>query len=152
MSRPSGSPGDAQRRAVALLLTAEQRADQVLDRHEGMARNQRALSDRMAWLAPPMRMNDLVAELAGNGHTRWDAQMVRVAEFHDRRQRHFVDIAQRGDRLSLSAFQQRPVPGPEPLAARSEAGAARVITTLGWLALCSGLLVILAARGLKQAI
>jgi len=35
-------------------------------------------------LVPAVLVNDALVELAGDGHTRWDAYLARIGEFHRR--------------------------------------------------------------------
>lgn len=103
------APGAApERRALALVLAADQRADAVLTRHEALVRQQRDLTSALSVFSPAMRVNDTLAELAGNGHNRWDAYLQRVDQFHGQWQDFFVARAQSGTRLGSADLAQFP--------------------------------------------
>lgn len=103
------APGvTAERRALALVLAADQRADAVLTRHETLVRQQRELTALLSLLSPAMRVNDSLTELAGNGHSRWDDYLQRVDRFHGEWQGFFVARAESGTRLGSVDLAQFP--------------------------------------------
>jgi ABC-2 type transport system permease protein len=146
----AASPTSADQRRLGLLLATQSRADQVLDRHEAMVQQQRTLSDRLAFLNPPMLINDLLAEVAGNGQTRWDAHLQEVKAFHATWQNYFVALAQRGSRVGLEDMAQWPRWPNAARAAMSAQSSARVLPTLVWVGVCAFVLVLLSQRSLAR--
>lgn len=126
---------ERQRRTLELTLAADQRADDTLARHEAMVESQRLLGDRLAYLAPPVLINDALVELAGNGHTRWNAFLREVRAFHRRWQDFFVGFARRGATLAAADYAAFPRPQDLRLPAWTADSAARVLGALAWVAL-----------------
>lgn len=143
-------PGDAarrDRRALALLRAADQRADAVLARHDSaVAANQR-LAERLAVVSPPMLLNDALAALAGNGRDRWDAHLADVAAFHKVWQDFFVGYAERG--AKLTSVDQAAMPRFERSAASTWVGSVawRVAATA---ALLAGATVVILAWAIRR--
>jgi ABC-2 type transport system permease protein len=123
---------EQQRRTLELTLAADRRADEMLARHEAMVQAQRLLSDRLSLLAPPILVNDAIVELAGNGHTRWNAFLRDVRAFHQRWQAYFVGFAQRGAALTAADYAEFPRPQRLELPAWSGDSAIRVLSALAW--------------------
>lgn len=147
----AGSASSAERRTLALTLAADRRADEVLSRHEALVQQQRRLTERLGLLSPPLLVNDALAELAGNGPSRWGAYLQRVDSFHGRWQGHFVALAERGQRLSSADLTRWP---------RFEAGSVgvwapgawqRVLLAWGVLLLAAAVLGVRALRALRHA-
>ena len=141
----------AESRRLAVLLAADQRADSVLERHEAMVRQQRTLSDGLAFLSPAVLMNDALAELAGTGQTRWDRHLEGVAAFHRRWQAFFVERAQRGARIATDDARQWPRWEPVAAAAPDRSASARVAVAVLWTAALAAVLAGLAGRRLTRA-
>jgi len=146
------APGDARtRRTLEVTLAADARADEVLERQEALIRDQRRLCDRLAYLSPPILFHDALAELAGNGHVRWDDYLARVAAFHDVWKSFFVDRASRGAMLTLGDYEAFPrfpevASGPSaPLAS-----ARRVAASLAGIALAAAALLAWSSRRLPR--
>ncbi|MFO0818305.1 MAG: ABC transporter permease subunit [Pirellulales bacterium] len=99
---------DRTRRTLAVTVAADARADILLAHHEAQVQAQRRLSDRLAFLVPPALINDALAELSGNGHSRWDNYLARVGDFHTRWQAFFVERASRDSTLTTADYQSFP--------------------------------------------
>lgn len=126
------------RRAVAVSLAAEARAEQLLARHELQIEAQQQAVGRAAWGAPPVLMAHWLADLAGNGPVRWRAHLQAVAQFHGQWRSYFVARASRGQHLA-SADAAR-LPRWQAAAAPATPPAERAAPPLLWLALSAGLL------------
>ena len=114
-------------------------------------RRQRNLTDRLGLLSPPLVVNAALANLAGNGHARWDAYLQALDNFHDQWQAHFVGMAQRGSRVKVADLSDF----PRYTAARQDTWASGTAASLagacGLLALCTLLLGVLASQKLRGA-
>jgi len=140
------------RRTLEVTLAADARADEVLARQEARVREQRRLSDRLAFLAPPALVHDAVAELAGNGHTRWDDYLVRVGAFHKTWQKFFVERAQRGAALRTADYALFPrFEARVAQAAFSPQSGWRVLVAVTWVAVVTVGLLHWAGRRLSRA-
>lgn len=95
-------------RAVAVVFAADRRADEVLAAHEARVQAQRRLSARLSWWVPSIRMYQSMADLSGTGHARWDRFLSELSDFHDAWQAHFLNLAQRGQRLTVADFESFP--------------------------------------------
>lgn len=95
-------------------MAADARADSVLAEQEARIFRQRRLAERLAFLLPPSLVYDGVAELAGNGHTRWDDYLWRVGAFHATRREYFVVRARAGEPLAVSDYALFPRFDPTP--------------------------------------
>ena len=140
-------------RTLAVTLAADARSDVVLAQHEAQVQAQRRLSDRIAFLVPPSLINDVIAELAGNGHTRWDDYLARVSEFHATWQEFFVARAQRGARLTSADYSA--LPRFDVVAVRSSRLASshqRVLQSVVWVGVITLLLLLTSARRFSRAI
>lgn len=147
-ARNSGD--DRNQRTLAITLAADERADAVLADHESEVRAQRRLSDRMAFLVPPVLINDAIAELAGNGHTRWDDFLARIDEFHSQWQGFFVERARRNESLSAADYRAFPkFDASESETTRLSTSSRRVLTSLAWVGLIAAALLAWATRRLS---
>lgn len=142
---------DRERRTLALTLLADQRADEVLARHEAQVRRQRSLTDRLGLLSPPLVVNAALVNLAGNGHARWDAYLQAVDSFHDRWQAHFVGMAQRGARVQAADLSDFPRYTVARQGTWAPGMTASLAVACGLLALCTLLLGVLASQKLRGA-
>jgi ABC-2 type transport system permease protein len=124
---------ERERQALRLTLEADRRADAVLARHEALVRDQRGLSDRLSWLAPPVRVHEALAEIAGNGPSRWDAYLAQIDAFHERFQGFFVGLAANGVRLGSQGLALRPAGAAVVLPSTVNAGLSRLWET--WIGL-----------------
>jgi ABC-2 type transport system permease protein len=138
------APGDDRTaRALEVTLAADARADAMLADQEARVRRQRLLADRLALVLPACLVHDAVAELAGNGHTRWDDYLARVAAFHARWRAFFVAKSRAGAGLTVADYDRFPrfeaVPtgaGPGPAgASRRRVATAGLLVALAALAL-----------------
>ena len=147
----SAAPGnDRERRTLALTLVADQRADEVLARHETQVRLQRGLTDRLGLLSPPLLANEALVNLAGNGHARWDAHLQAVDAFHGQWQGFFVGLVQRGARLQGADLAQFPRFAAARLGTWAPGTAASLWAANGVLLLSTLLLTALAWRRLRH--
>lgn len=126
------------RRAVAVSLAAEARAEALLARHEQQIDAQQQAVGRAAWWAPPVLMEHWLADLAGNGPARWRAHLQAVAQFHSQWRSFFVERAGRGQQLISADAAQLPrwTTGPQSVAPLGE----RLAPPLLWLGLAAALL------------
>lgn len=147
----AAATGGRGNRALSLMRAADRRADAVLARHEAQTRRQRDFADRLAWLAPPLGANDALAELAGNGQTRWSAHLKNVFAFHERWQKFFVDSARGGAMLTVADYGRFPRFDAPDLPALDRASGLRVLSSLGWLALLAVVLLAAARRRLSRS-
>ena len=99
---------DRTRRTLAVTVAADARADAMLVNHEAQVQAQRRFSDRLAFLVPPVLINDALAELSGNGHSRWDNYLARIGDFHSRWQAFFVERASRDAPLTTADYKSVP--------------------------------------------
>ena len=99
---------DRTRRTLAVTVAADARADAMLVNHEAQVQAQRRFSDRLAFLVPPVLINDALAELSGNGHSRWDNYLARIGDFHSRWQAFFVERASRDAPLTTADYKSFP--------------------------------------------
>ncbi|MFO0909047.1 MAG: DUF3526 domain-containing protein [Isosphaeraceae bacterium] len=122
------------RRTLDVTLRADIRADAVLVEQNTKVRNQRRLSDRVAVLAPPALANDILAELAGAGHTQYDQFLERVELFHQEFRGFFVDRARRETALTAEDYAHFPRFAPSYThTSLSEPSLRRILTSLTWL-------------------
>jgi hypothetical protein len=137
--------------ALAVILAADARADAMLANHEAQVRAQRRLSDRLAFLVPPVLMNDVIVELAGNGPTRWDGYLERIGTFQARWQSFFVERASRGAALTSADYSLFPrFESSEAQAKGLDASAGRVSIELAWVGAVAMALLGCAARRLSR--
>jgi ABC-2 type transport system permease protein len=137
---------------LAVTVAADSRADAVLASQEDRIREQRRLSDRLSLLAPPALVNDAIAELAGNGHTRWDDYLSRIGEFHGRWRSFFVDRAARGQALSSADYPDFPRFEPSDSGSGWFASSTlRVLLSLAWVGAVAIALLAWADRRLSRA-
>ncbi|WP_165250490.1 DUF3526 domain-containing protein [Paludisphaera soli] len=149
-AKPAGD--GRSRRTLEVTIAADARADEVLARQEARIREQRALCDRLAFLAPPIMFHDALAELAGNGHTRWDDYLARVADFHETWKSFFVDRAGRDARLTADDYAHFPRFDPDASGpASADASARRVAASLASIALAAVVLFAWSTRRLARA-
>jgi len=104
----NGAIDNRTQRTLAITVAADVRADAVLANHEEQVQAQRRLSDRLAFLVPPALINDALAELAGNGHTRWDDLLNRIDKFHGQWRDFFVARASRNAPLTTADYHRFP--------------------------------------------
>lgn len=144
--------GDARTQlALAVTLAADARADAMLANHEAQVRAQRRLSDRLAFLVPPVLINDAIVELAGNGPTRWDDYLERIGKFHVRWQSFFVDRASRGAALTSADYKLFPrFESSEAQMQSLGAIAPRVLLALTWVGAISVAMHLYAARRISH--
>jgi ABC-2 type transport system permease protein len=139
------------RRTLAVTLAADARADTVLAEQEARVREQRRLSDRLAFLVPPALVNDAIVELAGSGHTRWDDYIARVGEFHVRWRDFFVERAKRGAALTTADYPLFPrFQSSEDRAGWFGASVLRVLVALTWVGAVAAALLVWADRRLSH--
>ncbi|SIO66584.1 ABC-2 type transport system permease protein [Singulisphaera sp. GP187] len=150
--RSAGDRGDARsKQTLAVTLAADARADAMLANHEAQVRAQRRLSDRLAYLVPPVLINDAIVELAGNGPTRWDDYLERIGRFHTRWQSFFVDRASQG--VALTSADYKAFPRFASSVAQTQGLATitwRVLTALTWVAAISTAIYLYAARRISH--
>lgn len=134
-------------------LAADVRADAVLAEQEARVRGQRRLADRLALLVPPALIYDTLAELAGNGHTRWDDYVARVGGFHKTWQSFFVERAQRRSALTTADFARFPrFPASDTSAACPGTSGERVIFALAWVGAVTAALFVWSDRRLSRGL
>jgi hypothetical protein len=92
----------------------------------------------------------LLAEVAGNGQTRWDAHLQEVKSFHATWQNYFVALAQSGSRVGLADMALWPRWPHAARAAIDEQSSARVWPTLVWVTVCAFALVLWSQRSLAR--
>lgn len=148
---PAAGGDDRTRRTLEVTVAADARADAMLAEQETRILRQRRLDERLAYLLPPCLLHDTVAELAGNGHTRWDDYLERVAAFHARWKGFFVAKARAGEALGVADYARFPrfdaTPDGSTSARRS---VARVVSSLGVLAAMTAALGLASVRRLSR--
>jgi ABC-2 type transport system permease protein len=150
--RPAHGGDDRTRRTLDVILAADARADAVFAQQERRVREQRRLADRLAFLSPPALILDSIAELAGNGHTRWDDYLVRVGEFHKTWQAFFVDRARRDAALTVADYADFPQFKAYPAASSWQATSlTRVTVALSSVALTTLALLFWSSRRLARS-
>jgi ABC-2 type transport system permease protein len=148
---PNAGADDLTRRTVDVTVAADARADAMLAEQESLILRQRRLAERLAYLLPPCLVHDVVAELAGNGHTRWDDYLERVATFHARWREFFVTKARAGEPLTVADYEHLPrfdATPDESGSARSSI--ARVGCSLGMVAAVAATLALASVRRLSR--
>ena len=130
-SRPDGGGATRQQRrqqqrTLAVTLAADARADAVLAEQEARVREQRRLSDRLAFLVPPALVNDAIVELAGSGHTRWTTTSPGSGNFR------------RGGAISSSNGPSEVRPSPAPTTRASPGSSPRTTGRAGSVSACGG--------------
>ncbi|MFO0960061.1 MAG: DUF3526 domain-containing protein [Isosphaeraceae bacterium] len=139
------------RRTLDVTVAADARADAMLADQEARILRQRRFAERLAYGLPPCLMNDAVAELAGNGHTRWDDYLARVAAYHARWRDFFVSKARSGESLSAEDYGQFPrFDAASEASAASRGCIARVASSLAAIAAMTGVLAIASIRRLSR--
>lgn len=142
---------DRTRQTLDVTLAADARADEVLADQERRVKEQRHLCDRLAFLAPPILFHDAVAELAGNGHTRWDDYLARVGMFHKTWKTFFVERAKQNTALTTTdyaRFPRFPVYGSRFVLPAE--GRKRIAWSLAWICTVVAVLLIWADRRLLR--
>ena len=144
---------DRTQRTLAVTLAADARADTVLANHEAQVQAQRRLSDRLAFLVPPALVNDAIAELAGNGHTRWDEYLARINQFHTHWQTFFVERARRDGILTTADYESFPRFNPaDSQSTWLTASLQRVLPSMIWLGAITAVLLLTAMRRLSRTV
>lgn len=105
---PRDGAAERTRRAVAVSEAAEARADRLLAQHEAQVQAQQQAIGRAAWWVPPVLMEHWLAELAGNGATRWQAHQQALTRFHAQWREFFVGRSLRGEPLRVADAAQFP--------------------------------------------
>lgn len=131
---------------LALLHAADNDADERLREHDHQTHLQRALSDRLSWWIPSMRIYPAMWDLAGAGHARWDAFLGQVHTFHGQWQDHFVAYARKEQRLKAADYAQFPRPAQERIPVWQPDALMTLWQALLVLAVQSGVLLALARR------
>jgi ABC-2 type transport system permease protein len=139
------------RRTLEVTVAADARADTILADQESQILRQRRLAEQFAFLLPPCLLYDAVAELAGNGHTRWDDYLERVAAFHARWREFFVQKARAGEPLATADYVHFPrfdaIPNEFGPTRRS---IARVAWSLGMVAAVTAAVALASVRRLSR--
>ena len=104
----AGSTAERTRRALAVTLAADARADQLLAAQDARIRRRQGLVAQAAWAVPSLLMQQWLADLAGSGTQRWHQHVQAVSGFHDRWQAFFLGRAQQGMRLSSTDRHRLP--------------------------------------------
>lgn len=145
-------PGDRQTlRTLDVTVAADARSDAMLAEQDARILRQRRLAERLAYSLPPCLMHDAIAELSGNGHTRWDGFLARVAAFHARWREFFVARARDGRMLTSADYEAFPrfeADGEEVGASRESL--ARVATSLGAVATITAVVALAAGSRLSR--
>ncbi len=146
-------PGDDRTaRTLAVTVAADARADAILNDQDGLVRRQRELSDRLAYLMPACLLQDALAELAGNGQTRWDDYLSRVATFHAAFRHFFVAKANARESLTTADYGRFPRFDPKVESeAALRASLGRVVQSLSAVALVTLALSLAAVRRLSRS-
>ncbi len=145
-----GTKAERTQHTLDVTLAADRRADAVLAEQEARVRVQRRLADRLALLVPPAFIYDTLAELAGNGHTRWDDYVARVGQYHKTWQSFFVERAKRGSALTTADFARFPrFPASDTSVAWPGTSGERVIFALAWVGAVTAALFVWADRRLS---
>jgi ABC-2 type transport system permease protein len=135
-------------RRLAVQEAANARVEAVMAHHEEQLARQRALADRLSFLAPALLIYRSVADIAGSGDQRYLEFSRRVDEFHGRWREFFWSRARAGKPLTQEDYAALPRFSAETAVASAPAGvAARLGAGVGLPAL---LLAILALRGLRR--
>lgn len=148
---PVAGGDDRTLRTLEVTVAADARADAMLAEQEAKILQQRRLAERLSYLLPPCLLNDAVAELAGNGHIRWDDYLGRVATFHARWREFFVAKARAGEPLTTGDYANFPRFDPAPgesVVIRASLG--RVGSALATVAAFTAVLAVVAARRLSR--
>jgi ABC-2 type transport system permease protein len=77
------------------------------EQQEVLARRKR-MADAMRFLSPVMLMQDIVAELSGNGSVRHSSFLRQIDQFHDQWRTFFIKRAEQGMRLDGNAYDSFP--------------------------------------------
>ncbi|MBL8328556.1 MAG: DUF3526 domain-containing protein [Rubrivivax sp.] len=138
------------RRLAAQTRRADAQAREVMERHDAQVLRQRRLSDALSALAPPMLMQNALADLAGHGHARWDTHLAELGRFHERWQQHFLGLAE--GEIALTAASAAAFPRFQAQAQPTFVSgvARRLLTTWAWMASLCALALSRAVRGFSQ--
>ncbi len=149
---PAPAGDDRTRRTLDVTVAADARADTMLAEQESCILRQRALAERLGGLLPSCLMYDAIAELAGTGHTRWDAYLRRIGEFHATWRDLFLTRARAGAPLAQADYDRFPRfdATPDPTG-ESRVARARVGRSFATMAAVTLVLAVLAFRRLSRA-
>ncbi|WP_417916456.1 DUF3526 domain-containing protein [Candidatus Electronema sp. JC] len=103
--------GTAQEKNYRRLLNvkaAQSVGDSIYAEQQQVLAHRRKLADRLRFLSPAMVMQDIIAELSGNGSVRFAAFMKQLDQFHEQWRSFFITRAEQGLRLNGKDYEQFP--------------------------------------------
>uniref|UniRef100_UPI004057390D DUF3526 domain-containing protein n=1 Tax=Candidatus Electronema sp. TaxID=2698783 RepID=UPI004057390D len=95
-------------RRLLSVKAAQSVGDSIYAEQQQVLAQRRKLADRLRFLSPVMVMQDIIAELSGNGSVRSAAFMKQLDQFHDQWRNFFITRAEQGLRLTGQDYDQFP--------------------------------------------
>jgi ABC-2 type transport system permease protein len=106
---PKGRAGlEATRKRLATREAAFERVEAVVAAHDAQLARQRSLSDRLAFLSPPLLASALLADIAGTGEARYAQFNETIRVFHGDWRRFFGQRSAAGDDLTPDDYDALP--------------------------------------------
>jgi ABC-2 type transport system permease protein len=144
---PGEKRGGAKERTLRRLATQEaafQRVEGVIARHETQLELQRAMTDRLGFLSPPLLAYRTLADVAGTGEGRYRGFLDAIGVFHLEWREFFVSRARAGVTLTAADYDAAPQFRGD---ATANAGGGDLAAMLVGVALPTLLLALAAGRG-----
>ncbi len=103
-----GSARERTLRRLAVQLAASARVEEIMAVHDARLKRQHALAEHLAYVSPALLMNDVLAEIAGTGRSRYEDFFSQVDNFHQKWQNFFVSRAKIERMLKLEDYDRFP--------------------------------------------